>query len=100
MTGFAALAPACTAFAVELADAARRLQAEFSAAALDVEVKPDRRFVTALDTRIVAHLRPIIRRRWPGRGRCGEEVAQVPYRMQIEGKIRAPYVHFVPDQPW
>jgi hypothetical protein len=73
MTDFAALAPTFTAFAVELADAARRLQAELSTEALDVEVKPDRSFATALDTRIEAHLRAMTRQRWPGHGIIGEE---------------------------
>ncbi|WP_151719664.1 inositol monophosphatase family protein [Gemmobacter serpentinus] len=61
------------AFAEELAEAARTILAQETARGLDVEVKPDRSFVTRIDRLIEAKLRQMIAARFPAHGIIGEE---------------------------
>lgn len=61
------------AFAVELADAARRILAAHAGDALGVSVKPDRSLVTQMDLMIEAELRAMIADRFPSHGIIGEE---------------------------
>lgn len=61
------------AFAVELADAARRILDDHAGEALGVSVKPDRSLVTRMDLLIEAKLRDMITARFPDHGIIGEE---------------------------
>jgi histidinol phosphatase-like enzyme (inositol monophosphatase family) len=61
------------AFAGQLADAARAVLARETAQGLEVEVKPDRSFVTRIDRAIEAELRAMIAARYPTHGIIGEE---------------------------
>lgn len=60
-------------FAAELAGCARHLLIEFEQAPLNVELKKDRSFVSAMDARIEANLRKMISAKWPEHGIIGEE---------------------------
>ena len=73
MSQYEAMIASCAAFAVELAECARHLLVEFEHAALNVELKTDRSFVTAMDARIETELRIMISDRWPEHGIIGEE---------------------------
>lgn len=59
------------AFAMELADVARKMVAQ--AAVPQVELKADRSFVTATDRAVEVRLREMIRTRFPQHGIMGEE---------------------------
>lgn len=61
------------AFAGQLADAARRVLQREITHGLNVEVKPDRSFVTRIDRAIEAELRAMIAARYPDHGIIGEE---------------------------
>jgi histidinol phosphatase-like enzyme (inositol monophosphatase family) len=61
------------AFAVSLADAAHAMLAPAGRVRPAATAKPDRSFVTALDTEIEVHLRTLIAARYPGHGILGEE---------------------------
>lgn len=61
------------AFAMALADEARAMLANAAAARPEVEVKPDRSFVTDLDRAIELRLREMIADRYPTHGVIGEE---------------------------
>ena len=61
------------AFAGQLADAAHELLAPAANLRPDVQVKPDRSFVTALDAQIELRLRELIAQRYPSHGVLGEE---------------------------
>ena len=73
MSQYEAMIASCAAFAVELAECARHLLVEFEHAPLNVELKTDRSFVTAMDARIETELRIMISDRWPEHGIIGEE---------------------------
>jgi inositol-phosphate phosphatase / L-galactose 1-phosphate phosphatase / histidinol-phosphatase len=60
-------------FAGQLADAARAVLTRETAQGLEVEVKPDRSFVTRIDRAIEAELRAMIAARYPMHGIIGEE---------------------------
>lgn len=62
-------------FACALADESGAILREASAARPDVEIKPDRSFVTALDARIERVMRERIADRFPQHGIIGEEEA-------------------------
>ena len=64
---------AWTAFALGLADEAGAMLAKAASARPEVEVKPDRSFVTDLDRAIELRLREMIADRYPGHGVIGEE---------------------------
>ncbi len=61
------------AFAMELADTARRVLARHADDALGVSVKPDRSLVTQIDLMIETELRAMIAARFPTHGIIGEE---------------------------
>jgi inositol-phosphate phosphatase / L-galactose 1-phosphate phosphatase / histidinol-phosphatase len=63
----------CAAFASHLADIARGMLTHASGHRPDMEVKPDRSFVTALDREIERRLRGEITSRYPAHGIIGEE---------------------------
>lgn len=69
-------------FARRLADEAGAILSEAAHARPDVEVKPDRSFVTALDARIERVLRERIADRFPDHGIIGEE--ETPVRPDAE----------------
>ena len=73
MSGVAPIENSHIAFAGELADAARRLLAEFAGDPLAVDVKPDRSLVTQMDMMIETRLREMIAARFPDHGIIGEE---------------------------
>lgn len=60
-------------FALEMADAARRVLTAQAGDALGVSVKPDRSLVTQIDLMIEAELRAMIADRFPSHGIIGEE---------------------------
>ncbi|MGH6781299.1 MAG: inositol monophosphatase family protein, partial [Sphingomonadaceae bacterium] len=61
------------AFAWQLAQESGAILREAASVRPDLEVKPDRSFVTALDARIERRLRERIADRFPGHGIIGEE---------------------------
>lgn len=61
------------AFALELADTAHAMLAAAGRVRPDIEVKPDRSFVTAFDLEIEQRLREKIEARYPSHGILGEE---------------------------
>ncbi|MBE0455861.1 inositol monophosphatase family protein [Roseovarius autotrophicus] len=63
------------AFAIRLAVAARGVLARRDRSELDVEVKPDRSFVTRMDRLIETEMRAMIRAVYPTHGIIGEEEA-------------------------
>jgi inositol-phosphate phosphatase / L-galactose 1-phosphate phosphatase / histidinol-phosphatase len=63
----------CATFACHLADIARGMLTDASGHRPDMEVKPDRSFVTALDREIEQRLRRLIATRYPAHGIIGEE---------------------------
>ncbi len=65
----------CAAFALALADEARAMLAGAAAARPEVELKPDRSFVTDLDRTVELRLRERIAGRYPAHGVIGEEGA-------------------------
>jgi inositol-phosphate phosphatase/L-galactose 1-phosphate phosphatase/histidinol-phosphatase len=73
MNSFETKIETCVTFATELANCARSLLVDFENAPMDVELKPDRSFVTAMDARIETALRQMISTRWPEHGIIGEE---------------------------
>ena len=73
MNQYETMIASCAAFATKLAECARNLLIEFEHAPLNVELKTDRSFVTAMDARIETELRIMISARWPEHGIIGEE---------------------------
>lgn len=73
MTRFSGIEDHHIAFAGQLADTARAVLARETALGLDVEVKPDRSFVTRIDRAIETELRAMIAARYPAHGIIGEE---------------------------
>lgn len=61
------------AFAMELADAAHAILAPAGRVRTDATVKPDKSFVTALDSEIEKRMREMIEKRFPEHGILGEE---------------------------
>ena len=64
-----------TAFAIQLAEAARAVLERKDQAGLGIEVKPDRSFVTRMDRLIESEMRAMIRTSFPDHGIIGEEEA-------------------------
>ncbi len=63
-------------FALEMADAARRVLTAHAGGAPGVSVKPDRSLVTQIDLMIEAELRAMIADRFPSHGIIGEEATK------------------------
>jgi histidinol phosphatase-like enzyme (inositol monophosphatase family) len=60
-------------FAVQLADASRKVMVERLARPPDIEIKPDSSYVTDTDKAIERELRALIAKAYPGHGILGEE---------------------------
>ena len=73
MSQYDSIISSCAVFATELAECARRLLIKYEHAPLNVELKTDRSFVTAMDARIERELRVMISAQWPEHGIIGEE---------------------------